>query len=143
MGDNAKHPFILPIFDTNYTVDLVWPADDSIDTESLNEKVHTTDMKTFQQECNGKLDAVIRCGDIDIKREDGLKHFSRAANTPAAQEIRILNMNEIVNEDNSPGRVDISMYRCLGIVYGKKCLPNQKDWLETYRKFLKFEKIYF
>ena len=138
MGDNAKNPFVLPIFDTNYTVDLVWAADDSIDTLTLNQKVHTTDMRTFQKQCNGQLDAMIRCGDIDAKREDGLKHFSRAADTPAKQTLRILNMNEIITEDNTLGKVDISQYRCLGIVYGKKCLPNQENWLRRYKELAPF-----
>lgn len=138
MGDNAKNPFVLPIFDTNYTVDLVWAADDSIDTLTLNQKVHTTDMRTFQRECNGELDAMIRCGDIDSKREDGLKHFSRAANTPTKQTLRILNMNEIMTEDNELGKVDISQFKCLGIVYGKKCLPNQENWLKRYRDLAPF-----
>ena len=35
MGDAAKNPFVLPIFDTNYTVDLVWPAGDTIDVGML------------------------------------------------------------------------------------------------------------
>ena len=35
MGDAAKNPFVLPIYDTNYTVDLVWPAGDTIDVGML------------------------------------------------------------------------------------------------------------
>ena len=35
MGDTAKNPFVLPIFDTNYTVDLVWSAGDTIDVGML------------------------------------------------------------------------------------------------------------
>lgn len=31
MGDAAKNPFVLPIFDTNYTVDLVWPPIETVD----------------------------------------------------------------------------------------------------------------
>jgi len=31
MGDKAANPFVLPIFDTNYTVDLVWPPNETID----------------------------------------------------------------------------------------------------------------
>ena len=95
-------------------------------------------MRTFQKECNGELDAMIRCGDIDSKREDGLKHFSRAANTPTKQTLRILNMNEIMTEDNELGKVDISQFKCLGIVYGKKCLPNQENWLKRYRELAPF-----
>ena len=41
MGDAAKNPFVLPIFDTNYTVDLVWPAGDTIDVGMLK-KVQQT-----------------------------------------------------------------------------------------------------
>ena len=35
MGDKASNPFVLPIFDTNYTVDLVWPPSDTIDVGML------------------------------------------------------------------------------------------------------------
>ena len=35
MGDAAKNPFVLPIFDQNYTVDLVWPANETIDVGML------------------------------------------------------------------------------------------------------------
>ena len=35
MGDDAANPFILPIFDTNYTVDLVWPPSDTFDVAAL------------------------------------------------------------------------------------------------------------
>ena len=36
-------------------------------------------MKEFKKECQGKLDAVVQCGDVDVKRMDGIKHFQRAA----------------------------------------------------------------
>ena len=39
MGDAAKNPFVLPIFDTNYTVDLVWPAGDTIDVGMLKKVI--------------------------------------------------------------------------------------------------------
>ena len=45
MGDAAKNPFVLPIFDTNYTVDLVWPAGDTIDVGMLK-KVRYVSFKT-------------------------------------------------------------------------------------------------
>ena len=35
MGDAAQNPFVLPIFDTNYTVDLVWPPSETIDLGAL------------------------------------------------------------------------------------------------------------
>lgn len=47
-------------------------------------------------------------------------------------------MNEIITEDNTLGKVDISQFRCLGIVYGKKCLPNQENWLKRYRELAPF-----
>ena len=36
-------------------------------------------MKEFKKECQGKLDAVVKCGTLDPKRLDGIKHFQRAA----------------------------------------------------------------
>ena len=134
MGDAAKNPFVLPIFDTNYTVDLVWPADDTIDTSALNQKVHTIDMAHFQEKCNNKLDVIVRCGQIDPKREDGLNHFSRAAAMPADKVIDIANMNEITLPDGTPGPISITEYPCMGIVYGKKCLPDQMAWLKSFKE---------
>jgi hypothetical protein len=90
MGDEAKHPFVLPIFDTNYTVDLVWPADDTIDTNALAQKMHVIDMQHLKTECNNQLDTIVRCGEVDPKREDGLVHFQRAAEMPALRTIQLL-----------------------------------------------------
>ena len=36
-------------------------------------------MKEFKKECQGKLDAVVKCGTLDPKRLEGIKHFQRAA----------------------------------------------------------------
>jgi len=90
------------------------------------------DMKHFQTQCNNKLDVMIRCGEVDPKREDGLHHFSRAADMPADKELQINNMNDLILPDGSPGSIDISQYPCMGIVYGKKCLPDQVGWLKAY-----------
>ena len=50
MGDQAKNPFVLPIFDQNYTVDLVWPANETLDVGMLR-KVNTR----FLNSCFKKL----------------------------------------------------------------------------------------
>ena len=52
MGDAAKNPFVLPIFDTNYTVDLVWPAGDTIDVGMLKKVIisHGTFLKILELE---------------------------------------------------------------------------------------------
>jgi len=39
MGDQAADPFVLPIFDTNYTVDLVWPPSETIDLGMLKKVI--------------------------------------------------------------------------------------------------------
>jgi hypothetical protein len=39
MGDQAKNPFVLPIFDQNYTVDLVWPANETLDVGMLRKVI--------------------------------------------------------------------------------------------------------
>ena len=36
-------------------------------------------MKEFKKECQGKLDAVVKCGTLDPKRLEGIKYFQRAA----------------------------------------------------------------
>ena len=56
MGDAAKNPFVLPIFDTNYTVDLVWPAGDTIDVGMLKKVIisHGTFLKILELELSAR-----------------------------------------------------------------------------------------
>jgi len=42
-------------------------------------------MKEFRKECKGNLDAVVKCGDIDKKRQEGIDHFQRAAEMKVIQ----------------------------------------------------------
>ncbi|XP_076822731.1 uncharacterized protein LOC143469061 [Clavelina lepadiformis] len=134
MGDAAENPFVLPIFDTNYTVDLVWPPSATIDAGMLKKVINTVSMKEFNRNCKGKLDVVVRCGDVDVKREDGLKHFQRAADMKIAKEITIQSYEELVPNDLSAGIIGPDEDKCMGIVYGKKCLPDQDRWLATFSR---------
>merc|ERR1712242_309827 len=149
MGDAAKNPFVLPIFDTNYTVDLVWPAGDTIDVGMLKKVMPVQGMREMQVMCNQQVDALIKCGDIDEKRYEGIVHFQRAINMPVQTEILIKSMEELnpkvcgmtVCPEQKPATVDISQYKCVGMVYGKKCLPDQEQWLNQFtelaRNFLR------
>lgn len=149
MGDAAKNPFVLPIYDTNYTVDLVWPAGDTIDVGMLKKVVPVQGMREMQVMCNQQIDALIKCGDIDAKRYEGIVHFQRAINMPVQKEILIKSMEELNTKscgmtacpEQKPASVDISAYKCVGMVYGKKCLPDQEQWLaqftEIARNFLR------
>lgn len=138
MGDAAQNPFVLPIFDTNYTVDLVWPPSETIDLGALKKFMKVTSMKDMKKDCKGKLDAVIKCGIVDAKRYDGIKHFQRAVDMKVLKEIEVKSYEELVPNDMSPGIIGPNDERCLGIVYGKKCLPDQDRWLGTYSKISKY-----
>lgn len=149
MGDAAKNPFVLPIFDTNYTVDLVWPAGDTIDVGMLKKVMPVQGMREMQVMCNQQIDALVKCGTIDEKRYEGIVHFQRAINMPVQKEILIKSMEELnpktcgltVCPEQKPPTVDITSYKCVGMVYGKKCLPDQEQWLaqftEIARNFLR------
>ncbi|XP_039252759.1 uncharacterized protein LOC120330011 [Styela clava] len=137
MGDKAKNPFVLPIFDTNYTVDLVWPPMDTIDIGVLKKVVPTIGMREFQKVCKSKLDAIVKCGIFDQKRDDGIKHFRRAANLKFDKIIEVKTYEELVPNDLSAGVVGPDEHRCLGVVYGKKCLPDQDRWLATFSRISK------
>ena len=106
-------------------------------------------MREMQVMCNQQVDALIKCGDIDEKRYEGIVHFQRAINMPVQTEILIKSMEELnpktcgmtVCPEQKPATVDISMYKCVGMVYGKKCLPDQEQWLNQFteiaRNFLR------
>ena len=110
-------------------------------------------MREMQVMCNQQVDALIKCGDIDEKRYEGIVHFQRAINMPVQKEILIKSMHELNPKScnpksapdicpvSAPATVDISPYKCVGIVYGKKCLPDQEQWLaqftEIARNFLR------
>lgn len=137
MGDKAKNPFVLPIFDTNYTVDLVWPAMDTIDVGALRKVLPIVGMRDFLSKCKRNLDAVVKCGSFDQKREDGIRHFQRAAGLKFTKVIEIKSYEELVPNDLSAGIIGPNDYKCLGVVYGKKCLPDQDRWLATFAKIAK------
>lgn len=137
MGDNAKNPFVLPIFDTNYTVDLVWPPMDTVDIGILRKALPTIGMRDFQKNCKNTIDVIVKCGTFDQKREDGIRHFQRAARLKYTKIIEIKSYEELVPNDLSAGVIGPDEYKCMGMVYGKKCLPDQDRWLATFAKLAK------
>uniref|UniRef100_H2YT85 GDP-fucose protein O-fucosyltransferase 2 n=2 Tax=Ciona savignyi TaxID=51511 RepID=H2YT85_CIOSA len=137
MGDDATNPFVLPIFDTNYTVDLVWPPSETLDFGALKKTLNAISMKDFKKECKGRLDVLVQCGQVDQKRMDGIRHFQRAADMKVMREIQISNYEELVPNDLSAGRIGPDEFKCMGLIYGKKCLPSQDRWLATYSRIAK------
>ena len=138
MGDVATHPFVLPIYDINYTVDLVWSADDTIDTWSLSRKMHVTDMSGYKDFCGDKLDLVVKCGEKtdENRREAGFQYFLEAGELDANyEEVYVDSITELEsvtrNLSLSSSR-DRSRDPCIGIVYGRRCLPSQPNWLKSY-----------
>jgi len=138
MGDAAEDPFVLPIFDTNYTVDLVWPPSETVDLGALRKFMSVSSMKDMKKDCKGKLDVVVKCGTIDSKRYSGIEHFQRAADMKVLKEIEIASYEELVPNDLSAGIISPDEAKCMGIVYGKKCLPDQDRWLATFSKIAKY-----
>ena len=110
-------------------------------------------MRDMQVMCNQQLDALVKCGDIDPKRNDGVIHFQRAISMPVMKEIQIKSMAELNPKTCGPNApdpkvcppseppLDLSPYKCVGIIYGKKCLPDQEKWQGTFaeiaRNFLR------
>jgi len=148
MGDAAKNPFVLPIFDQNYTVDLVWPANETIDVGMLRKIMPVQPMKDMMSGCQKKLDVLIKCGDIDTKRYEGINHFQRAIDMEIVETVTIPTMADLdpkccgeACDANQPAKMSIDDKKCVGIVYGKKCLPDQDKWLQTFaeisRNFLR------
>jgi len=148
MGDTAKNPFVLPIFDQNYTVDLVWPANETMDVGMLRKIMPVQPMKDMMSGCQKKLDLLIKCGDIDTKRYEGINHFQRAIDMEIEETITIPTMADLdpkccgeACDANQPAKLNIDDKKCVGIVYGKKCLPDQDRWLQSFaeisRNFLR------
>ena len=54
------------------------------------------------------------------------------------KEIEIASYEELVPNDFSPGIIKPNQYKCLGVVYGKKCLPDQDRWLATFARISKY-----
>ena len=105
-------------------------------------------MKDMMNGCQKKLDLLIKCGDIDDKRYQGINHFQRAIDMEVAETVTIPTMADLdpkccgeACDPNQPAKMDIADKKCVGIVYGKKCLPDQDKWLQSFaeisRNFLR------
>ena len=135
MGDVAEHPFNLPIYDNDYTVDLVWSADDTIDTYSLSRVMPTTDMLGFKKYCNNKLDIFIKCGERvdENRREAGMDYFFQAAQMQTSLDtVKVIYIDKI--DDLSKAVQSEYLNYCVGIAYGRRCFPSQERWLSRYSK---------
>jgi len=53
------------------------------------------------------------------------------------KEIKIKSYEELVPNDLSAGIIGPNEYKCLGVIYGKKCLPSQDRWLATFSRIAK------
>ncbi|CAG5088324.1 Oidioi.mRNA.OKI2018_I69.PAR.g11805.t3.cds [Oikopleura dioica] len=142
MGDTAKNPFVLPIFDQNYTVDLVWPANETIDVGMLRKIMPVQPMKDMMNGCQKKLDLLIKCGDIDDKRYQGINHFQRAIDMEVAETVTIPTMADLdpkccgeACDANQPAKMDIADKKCVGIVYGKKKVIGNRPYLFVHWRY--------
>ena len=105
-------------------------------------------MREMQVMCNQQIDALVKCGDIDQKRYEGIIHFQRAINMSVQNEFIIKSMAELnpktcgeLCDAKAAPTLDLAPYKCVGLVYGKKCLPDQERWKKTFdeiaRNFLR------
>ena len=53
------------------------------------------------------------------------------------KEITVSSYTELVPNDFSAGIIGPDDYKCMGIIYGKKCLPDQDRWLATFSRIAK------
>ena len=130
MGDVAEHPFALPLYDEDYTVDLVWEADDTIDSFMLSKKLPVYDQKQFNFNCMNKLDLLVKCGERieETRHMTGIDYFFKAAELETNPPV--LNIDSI---SNLAFHLQQKFYPCVGIIYGRRCLPSQKRWMESYK----------
>lgn len=58
----------------------------------------------------------------------------------ALKEIEVKTYEELVPTDMSEGIIKSGEYKCLGIIYGKKCLPDQDRWLAEFSRIAPYFK---
>ena len=124
MKDEALNPFKLPVFETDYFVDLLPSADDTFNARLLSEKMGVLDSKSYSKHCNARIQTLIKCGKLNDKHVKGIAHYLRAAELQIEKELVIESIDSYSHS--------LPDEKCLAFVYGKDCMPDDKKWLNDY-----------
>ena len=113
-----------------YFVDLLFSPHDTVDVSKLSEKMGVIDQNSFRDECNGKINYLVRCGNFNEKQMDGIGHFLRASEITVSHQLNYSSIDQVRLPDD----------KCVGFSFGKDCLLNDQDWLESYSEIVDYVK---
>ena len=129
----------LRVFDQTYRVRLIDKVTETIDEAAMNSLLisENNSMKTlvpekFKEVCPEGLDVILKCGIVGAARFSGMEQFSRIMGSDphltenAKLHREVHDFYGILNEPT------IGHYPCVGVVFGKKCVPEQGSWLINY-----------
>ena len=146
MKDSADDPFKLPIFQKDYFVDLLHNPEDTFYVDKIAEKMGVLDSDVYFEECGGRIESLIKCGKLDSKQSAGIDHYLRASKLRIGDhEEENENQNKLIKDaiieiDTIEGYSimlpDPRRVKCLALVFGKSCLPDDKTWIQDYQNLL-------
>ena len=131
----------VPIFDTEYSVEIESQPEHTIDYELLRALLPAVTYKEFEANCGKTIDMLVECGDIDPKRHQGFKYFSSATGLKIAHRMSISNFPAEAEAHNLLKKLEQSSSKCVGFAIGKKCLGERKsymkNWKQNYAQFVR------
>ena len=95
------------------------------------------DSKRFYEECDGKIEILVRCGHIDLKQKVGISHYLRASKLSVEREMDIKTSSDY---EDSLRKQSNTNPKCIAFVLGKFCLPSDKHWLSEYSEITNYIK---
>jgi len=126
----------VPIFDQDYIAKLEIDGARTMDVNCLKKKVPAVPFSQFETACNNKIELLIECADIDLKRRKGIKYFTGATH------LKILKTDTVIRLDNQVHfktlARNIEHIKCVGIAIGRKCLGDRDRWLQEWKDYSPF-----
>lgn len=118
---------------------MITDPKETIDADALaslefsnNENLEIVSALQFKEKCPNGIDVVIKCGIIGAARLSGMEQFAHALGeedflhsakiTREVSDFYGVLSAEIINDD----------YPCIGVIFGKKCVPEQSSWLQNH-----------
>ena len=83
----------VPIFDTKFNVTVEFDPDRTIDYKLLKALVPTVPHGVFESACKSTVEMLVECGDIDPKRNAGIKFYEHATSLKIAHRMNIKNLH--------------------------------------------------
>ena len=134
---NADDTLKLPVFESWHIVNLLRNAEDTFHADYLGEKMGILDSQTYDENCLGNIEILIRCGHLDNKQKVGISHYLRAAKLTVSREIDVKDTADYAQKLKSGGIP--KNYKCLALVLGKYCLAESgNQWLEDYHEITNY-----